>query len=97
VHIADALEGPQPRLLYFIDVTGGVGNQARKSDYLRDILSPDERETLDELMRLHRSKLEMDAHYTLQRALRGWLVLHVPVSLVMIALLAVHIFSVLYY
>ncbi|NNF03397.1 MAG: hypothetical protein HKN17_02925 [Rhodothermales bacterium] len=96
-HVADALEGPQPRLVYFVDVTGGVNNRTRQADYLRDILPTAERERLDELREIHRSKLEMDAHYTLQKALRYWLVLHVPVSIVMIALLGVHIFSVLYY
>ena len=96
-HVAAALEGPQPRLVYFVDVTGGVNNRARQADFLRDILPDEERKTLDELREIYHSKLEMDAHYTLQKALRYWLVLHVPVSIVMIVLLCVHIFSVLYY
>jgi hypothetical protein len=39
----------------------------------------------------------MDAHYTLQRTLRWWLYGHVPFALVLIAVVAFHIFSVLYY
>ena len=43
------------------------------------------------------AKLEIDAHYTLQRALRGWLYFHAPPSLLLLALVAVHVATVLYY
>ena len=52
---------------------------------------------LGELQQLYRAKLELDAHYTLQHVLRGWLVLHVPVSLVLLVLVGLHVFTVLYY
>ena len=52
---------------------------------------------IDLLERDYRTKLEIDAHYTLQRALRWWLWLHVPASLVLLVFVAVHLFTVLYY
>ena len=41
-------------------------------------------------------KAELDVHLSLQRALRAWLVLHVPPAIVLLGLLAVHVFAVLY-
>ncbi len=41
-------------------------------------------------------KAELDVHLSLQRALRVWLVLHVPPAIALLGLLAVHIFAVLY-
>ena len=41
--------------------------------------------------------LEIDAHYTLQKVLRGWLLLHIPVSILIFVLLVIHIFTVTYY
>lgn len=95
--IAPTLAQPEPRLMYFIDITGGIHRRTKSFDYLRALLSTEDQNTLDELKILFRSKLEIDAHYTLQRALRGWLMLHVPVSMVLIVLLCFHIFSVWYY
>ncbi len=95
--VAPSLLAPQPRLLFFIEVTGGLNQQAQQFEYVRDMLPQDEQNTLRELQDIYRTKLEMDAHFTLQRALRWWLYLHVPTSLLLLTLLAVHIFSVLYY
>ena len=36
----------------------------------------------------------MDAHFTLQQILRMWLYLHLPGSLLLLALLAAHLYSV---
>jgi len=57
----------------------------------------EERTKLTELEQLHSAKLDIDAHFTLQKALRGWLYLHVPVSVVALGLLGFHIFTVLYW
>ena len=44
-----------------------------------------------------RTKLELDVHRTLQRPLRWWLYVHVPPSVLLLALVAVHLVTVLYY
>ena len=95
--LARLLEAPRRRWIYFFDITGGIRNRLRELEYLRGLLGPEERERLDRLQLLVESKLEIDAHYTLQRALREWLYLHVPTSLLLVVLVAVHVASVLYY
>ena len=41
-------------------------------------------------------KLDLDAHMSLQRVLRAWLVLHIPAAMALLGLLAVHIIAVVY-
>lgn len=95
--LAPVLASPQTRLIYYLDVTGGIQARTEQFDYLRALLPDDEQQKLDDLQAMYKTKLEIDAHYTLQKALRWWLYLHVPVSLVLIVLLALHIFAVVYY
>lgn len=95
--LAAVLAAPRRRWIYFLDITGGKRAQFKELDYLGRFLSQEEREKLERLARLLRRKLEIDAHYSLQPALRLWLWLHLPATLVLLTLLAVHVFSVLYY
>ncbi len=95
--LAPVLVSPQTRLIYYLDITGGIQARTEQFDYLRALLPADEQEKLDTLQTLYKTKLEIDAHYTLQKALRGWLYLHVPVSILLIVLLALHLFAVVYY
>lgn len=95
--IAPALAAPRRRWIYFIDITGGIRSRLRELDYLRGFLAGEERSHLEHLERLFRSKLEIDAHFTLQQALRLWLWLHVPLSALLVALVALHVFTVIYY
>lgn len=66
-------------------------------DHLRPLLPDDERSRLEDLEELVQTKLDLDVHYTLQQALRGWLWLHVPPAVVLWLLAAVHVATVLYY
>ncbi len=96
-NVAVALAAPQPRLIYCLDITGGIQSRLRRFEYVRRLLASDEKEKLNKLEAFYKTKLEIDAHYTLQRILRWWLYTHVPVSLVLLVLLALHLFAVLYY
>lgn len=96
-NVALALAAPQPRLIYCLDITGGIQSRLRRFEYVRRLLASDEKEKLNKLEAFYKTKLEIDAHYTLQRILRWWLFTHVPVSLVLLILLALHLFAVLYY
>lgn len=96
-NLAPALAIPQPRAIYYVDITGGIQSRTRQFDYLRQVLSAEEREKLDRLETMYRTKLEMDAHFTLQRVLRVWLYTHVPLSLVLLVLIAIHLYVVWYY
>ncbi len=95
--LAAAMAAPQSRLIYYFDITGGIQAQTEQFEYLRALLPDEEQEKLDTLEDMYKTKLEIDAHYTLQKALRWWLFLHVPVSILLIVLLALHIFAVWYY
>ena len=95
--VAPSLRGPQRNPMYFVDITGGIRSRLREFDYLRGFLEGKEKEKLEQLAHLFRSKLEIDAHYTLQQALRLWLWVHVPPSMLLVALVALHIFTVVYY
>lgn len=95
--LAPALAAPQTRLIYYFDITGGSQMRTRQFEYLRRFLSSEERENLDNLESIYKTKLELDAHYTLQKALRWWLYAHLPVSLILVVLLALHLYSVFYY
>jgi len=95
--IAPALAGPSPSLMYFIDITGGIQSRLKELRFLRKLQTGDEWKKLNELEQLYRTKLEIDAHYTLQKALRWWLYVHVPTSLLLMACVLVHIFVVWYY
>lgn len=95
--VAPTLDAPERRLIFFFDPTGGIQARLAPFRYLGGRLPEKEKDQLSELERLYRVKLEIDAHYTLQQALRGWLYLHAPASLLLIALVAIHIATVIYY
>lgn len=95
--VAPALAAPRRSLRHFFDVTGGKQARLRELNYLRRFLPPAEGERLGRLAQLYESKLEIDVHYTLQQTLRIWLWAHVPVSVVLMALLVIHLATVWYY
>ncbi len=95
--VAPALAAPERGLIFFLDPTGGIQARLAPFRYLEERLPAGEKDKLAELERLFRAKLEIDAHYTLQRALRGWLYFHAPPSLLLLALVIIHISTVLYY
>jgi len=95
--VAGALEAPRRRLIFFLDITGGIGTRLEGFAYVARFLAPEERAGLDALERIYRTKLELDAHYTLQYALRVWLVGHVPPAVLLLIIASLHLFTVLYY
>jgi hypothetical protein len=97
MNLAGTLAIPLPRAIYYVDVTGGIQTKLREFEYLRPLLPESERGKLETLESLYRTKLELDAHYTLQRPLRWWLITHVPLSLVLVLLVVLHLYAVLVY
>ncbi len=95
--VAGVLAMPQPRLIYYFDVTGGIQARIKQFEFLRRVLSVEEKEMLDGLQDMYRTKLELDAHYSLQTALRWWLFTHVPFSLVLLLMIGLHVWAVWYY
>ena len=95
--VVPAIESPRRHWRFFLDPKGTIQSQLLHFEPLRGLLDGDERSRLDELEQLFRSKLEMDAHATLQLPLRLWLYLHVPTSLLLLGAVGLHLFSVWYY
>jgi hypothetical protein len=95
--IERSLRRPEARMTYFFDITGGIQRRTKQFQFLSELLLEDERQKLNELERILRSKLEIDAHFTLQRVLRHWLYIHLPPSIVLVILVLIHLFAVIYY
>jgi hypothetical protein len=95
--IAPQLAANQLRWSYFLGVGGAIDERLNQFEYLYEVLGSEERQQVRSLEEVYRQKLELDAHYTIQKVLRGWPVLHVPLSFLLLAVLAWHIFAVLYY
>jgi hypothetical protein len=56
-----------------------------------------EKEKVEDLITIYVEKLELDAHFSLQRILRTWLVLHVPPAGLLMGLMLIHVFTWLWY
>lgn len=66
-------------------------------DILKRTLTPEGIGSLDLLRELHTTKHEIDVHYTMQRIMRGWLWLHLPVAVALCILVLLHVFFVIYF
>ena len=75
----------------------GVPGASGASEILRKTLQPDGVAALDALREIQATKHEIDAHVGVQRILRGWLVLHLPVAITLLAMVVLHIAYVIYY
>ncbi len=95
--VEPALAGAERRWIYCLDITGGLQGELGDFQYLRDAIAQDQKALLDELETCYRSKLEIDAHYTLQSLLRYWLIAHTPPSIALLVLVMVHIAVALVY
>jgi hypothetical protein len=92
--IRPGLERPQPAWSYVANVEAGRARYARSLDSLDRAVA--DRDRVRDLRAIVTEKAELDVHLSLQRALRAWVVLHVPPAIVLLGLLTVHVFAVLY-
>ena len=90
-----SLQTPSPAWGFVANAQAGVHRYDRPLDVLDRIET--DRQRITDLRAIVNEKAELDVHLSLQRALRAWLVLHVPASLALLGLLAVHIFAALYF
>jgi hypothetical protein len=93
--VRERLQSPAGSLAYLFNVRAGREEALQPLRRLADVAEPDEREKMADLITLYTEKLELDAHYSLQRLLRSWLelTLHVPAAGLLIGLLAVHVLT----
>jgi hypothetical protein len=86
-----------PSPAYLLDVRSGRERYLEPFRRMTQFVDAAEKEKVDDLMTLYTEKLELDAHYSLQGILRRWLILHVPFAGLLMGLLAIHIFTWLWY
>jgi hypothetical protein len=90
------LERPAPSWTYVLNSRGNRAPVLDRIDRLTPFADEADRGRLADLRAIVDDKADLDAHMSLQRALRAWLALHVPAAMLLLALLAVHIFAVVY-
>jgi hypothetical protein len=95
--IEPALAEVQTSWEYLVDVRSGRERRLEPFVRLTPFLAEEERPRLEELKVIFTEKLELDAQYSLQRILRGWVVLHVPPSVLLFGLMLFHIWTGLSY
>ncbi len=94
--IRPLLAEASPSWSYLIDISGSRDRRMVPLRHVSQFLADDEKARLDDLQAIFGEKTELDAHLSLQRALRLWVRLHVPPAMLLMGLLAVHIVAVLY-
>ena len=95
--VEPAMAGVEASWDYLVDVRSGQERRLAPFVRLTPFLAEEERPRLEELKVIFTEKLELDAQYSLQRILRGWVVLHVPPSVLLFGLMLFHIGSNLSY
>jgi hypothetical protein len=96
-HVQPALVGPAATWSYLIDPRSGRDRHATDFAGLRSFLTGEDRERADRLESIVLRKLELEAHYTWQTALRAWLLVHVPAAMVLAALVVAHVAAVWFF
>jgi hypothetical protein len=97
--VAQPLSRLQPSWSYVVDVRGGRDRALEPFQRLSQFVGEDEKDRVADLMNIYIEKLELDAQYSVQRALRAWpmLTLHVPAAGLLIGLLVVHVVTWIVY
>jgi hypothetical protein len=95
-NVRPMLAGVSPSWSYLVDIRSGRERQAVQFRNMAPFVVDAERGKLDDLQAIVAEKMELDAHYSLQRALRMWLLLHVPPALILVGLVAAHVLFVWY-
>jgi len=90
------LSSPQPRWSYLFDIRDSRVKALEPLTRIETFADEADRDRLRDLTTLVSEKLDLDAHLSLQRALRLWLTTHIPAAMVLLGLLAVHIVAVVY-
>ena len=90
------LEAPDPSWAYVLDPRAGRTRLLEPLAQLEPFVDQADRGRLSAVERIVRDKLDLDVHMSLQRALRAWLIVHVPAAAVLLGLMVVHVVAVVY-
>jgi len=95
--VQPALAGLSPSWSYVLDAHRGRDERLAQFEHLRSFVGDDDKQRLADLRAIVAEKLELEAHYSLQRALRLWPFLHVPPAALLLAAILVHVAAVWYF
>jgi hypothetical protein len=95
--VQPALAGLSPSWSYVLDAHRGRDQRLAPFEHLRSFVGDEDRQRLADLRAIVSEKLELEAHYSLQRALRLWPLLHVPPAVVLLAAIVAHLAAVWYF
>jgi hypothetical protein len=82
-----------PSWTYLVDVRADRQRALEPFERMSRFVEPEEQTKVSALMSLFTEKMELDAHFTVQGALRRWPLLHVPPAGLLIALVVIHVFT----
>lgn len=83
--------GPRDFIEHLFELNGRIFQLERAFDDVNRYLNDDEKEQLVELRALVRKKYDLDYSYTLQRTLKYWLFVHIPVTYALLVFSIVHV------
>ena len=95
--VQPALAGIAPSWSYLFDVHAGRAKRLSEFDHIRSFVGDADQARLEDLRVIVTEKMEIEAHYALQRALRLWPFVHVPPALILMAAIVLHLAAVWYY
>ncbi len=93
-HVQPALAGPAVSFAYLMDVHTGRERLVTDFKGIQSFLAGEDKTRADQLQQLVTRKMDLEAHYTWQNVLRGWLLLHVPLAMLLVAAIVAHIAAV---
>jgi hypothetical protein len=93
--VREGLSQLTPSFSYLLDVRSGRDRALEPFRRMVDFVSPEDKERVEGLMNIYTDKMELDAQYSLQLILRRWTfwTLHVPLAGILLAVVAIHIFT----
>ena len=95
--VQPALAGLTPSWSYVLDVHRGRDERLAPFEHLRTFVGEEDKKRLVDLQAIVTEKLELEAHYSVQRALRLWPIVHVPPAVLLLAAVVAHVAAVWYY
>jgi len=95
--VQPALAGLSPSWSYVFDAHSGHDERLAAFDSIQSFVVEADKEKLADLKTIVNEKLQIEAHYSLQRLLRLWPLVHVPPAMVLMAFIVVHVAAVWYF
>lgn len=95
--VEPALAAISPSWSALFEGGGAHRKQLAMFDQFEAFVTAQDRERLAELRQIVATKLELDTHYSIQRVLRTWPLVHVPPAMILLAAIAAHIAAVWYF